>query len=74
MASRKLKGHLINRSWCKGCGICVHFCPKGVFRLDEREKVCVAHPEDCVACSLCALLCPDLCIEVAINEEEGSAA
>jgi len=25
MAKRKLKEHLINREWCKGCGICIAF-------------------------------------------------
>ena len=34
MAKKKLKEHHINRDWCKGCGICVHFCPKKVLELD----------------------------------------
>ncbi|MEE4358791.1 MAG: 4Fe-4S binding protein, partial [Desulfococcaceae bacterium] len=38
----KLKEHLINREWCKGCGICVHFCPKNVLELDAQEKVSAA--------------------------------
>ncbi|MFO7714017.1 4Fe-4S binding protein, partial [Desulfosarcina sp.] len=28
MVKAKLKEHRINRDWCKGCGICVAFCPK----------------------------------------------
>ena len=39
MAKPKLKQHHINRDWCKGCGICVHFCPKKVLELDEHDKV-----------------------------------
>lgn len=74
MANKRLKEHLINRAWCKGCGICVRFCPKNVLILDECEKVCATHPENCVACSLCAIRCPDLCIEIVIDEEGGNAA
>ena len=35
MAKKKLKQHHIDRDWCKGCGICVHFCPKNVLELDD---------------------------------------
>jgi len=28
----------INRKWCKGCGICVDFCPKVVYERDEEGK------------------------------------
>jgi len=70
MAKRKLKEHLINREWCKGCGICIAFCAKKVLELDELDKAVPAHPEDCVVCGLCEMRCPDLAIEL-IAEEEG---
>jgi 2-oxoglutarate ferredoxin oxidoreductase subunit delta len=54
----------INREWCKGCGICVAFCPKHVLELDEHDKVVVKRLEDCNACGLCELRCPDMAIEV----------
>lgn len=53
----------INREWCKGCEICVAFCPKNVLEM-EGGKVKVARPDDCTRCMLCELRCPDFAIEV----------
>jgi 2-oxoglutarate ferredoxin oxidoreductase subunit delta len=64
MAKPKLKGHLINRGWCKGCGICVQFCPKSVLELDKEDKAAAVRPEDCICCRLCEFRCPDLAIEI----------
>ncbi len=73
MARLKLKEHLINRDWCKGCGICVHFCPKKVLELDSQEKVVAVRPEDCICCKLCELRCPDLAIEVITRQSDQDA-
>jgi 2-oxoglutarate ferredoxin oxidoreductase subunit delta len=70
MAKEKLKELLINREWCKGCGICVAFCPKNVLELDERDKSAARRIEDCIACRLCELRCPDLAIKVIAEEQE----
>jgi len=64
MTRAKLKEHIIKRKWCKGCGICVEFCPKNVLQLDESEIAVAKHPDDCICCGLCEMRCPDLAIEV----------
>ncbi|MFT5702172.1 MAG: 2-oxoglutarate ferredoxin oxidoreductase subunit delta, partial [Desulforhopalus sp.] len=55
MGKRKLKELRINRDWCKGCGICVSFCPKKVLELDSKDKAVAVRPEDCICCTLCEL-------------------
>jgi 2-oxoglutarate ferredoxin oxidoreductase subunit delta len=70
MAKKKLKEHIINRDWCKGCGICIAMCPKNVLELDRKDKAVAARLEDCIACQLCEQICPDLAIEVIIEESE----
>ena len=65
------KSLVINREWCKGCGICVAFCPKKVLELDREGKTSAPRIEDCIYCRMCELRCPDFAIEVAEEEEEG---
>jgi len=66
----------IKNEWCKGCYICVDMCPKGVLEVDKSifirgfHPVKVARPEDCIACRLCELWCPDLAIAVCEEAEE----
>jgi 2-oxoglutarate ferredoxin oxidoreductase subunit delta len=66
------KGHRFRllRHFCKGCRICVDFCPTGALELDDRFKVAVAHPEKCIACRMCELRCPDLAVFVAKAKSE----
>ena len=52
----------INRQWCKGCGICVAFCPKEALKLENEKAVPI--PERCIACGMCELYCPDLAVSV----------
>ncbi len=72
MTKKKLKEHRINTDWCKGCGICVAFCPKGVLEMDQKDKAVASATEKCIACKLCELRCPDLAIEVITEEKEDT--
>jgi 2-oxoglutarate ferredoxin oxidoreductase subunit delta len=69
MAKKKLKELAINREWCKGCGICVAFCPKKVLELDSKDEVTTVRPEDCICCGLCEIRCPDLAIDVVTEQD-----
>ncbi|MCW4038213.1 MAG: 4Fe-4S binding protein [Candidatus Bathyarchaeota archaeon] len=64
MSANENQKPAINRDWCKGCGICIEFCPTKALAWDDVEKIILAHPEKCTSCGLCELRCPDLAIEL----------
>ena len=49
---------------CKGCGICVAFCPKKILAVDTLAKVYVLDETACINCGQCELRCPDYAIYV----------
>jgi 2-oxoglutarate ferredoxin oxidoreductase subunit delta len=52
-------------NWCKGCRLCVEFCPTGVLDfVDDADQPSVVHPDKCTACHWCDTHCPDLAIVV----------
>ena len=54
----------VNKRFCKGCGICIHFCPKKILVADELGKPDVIDQEKCIKCRQCELRCPDFAIKV----------
>jgi 2-oxoglutarate ferredoxin oxidoreductase subunit delta len=56
-------------NWCKGCNLCVEFCPMDVLKQGNDGRVIVAHPEKCTACRWCELHCPDFAIFVSDIEQ-----
>ncbi|MDU4959595.1 MAG: 4Fe-4S binding protein [Sporomusaceae bacterium] len=54
----------IQTNRCKGCGICVAFCPKQVLAVNELEKVEVINAKACIQCRQCEMRCPDYAIFV----------
>jgi len=71
MSGRPAKSfiHIVRERYCKGCGICVAFCPKQVLSL-KAGKVLVERADDCIGCRMCELRCPDFAIEVHARDEE----
>ena len=51
-------------NWCKGCGLCIAFCPSGVLVLGAGNRPRAIYPEKCTACRWCELHCPDFAIFV----------
>lgn len=54
---------LVKVSWCKGCGLCVDYCPKGVIIMKDQLPQVVA-AEKCTRCLQCEAICPDFAIQV----------
>ena len=65
----------VNEEFCKGCRICVYFCPKDAIKLSEdfnSKGVNVPIPanmERCTGCRICEFYCPDFAIAIAEDED-----
>lgn len=71
-ARAKRRGHVrVFGKWCKGCGLCIAFCPKQVFEEDHDHHPVVTHPENCIGCEWCEIHCPDFAISVEPYVEGG---
>jgi 2-oxoglutarate ferredoxin oxidoreductase subunit delta len=56
-------------AWCKQCGLCVDFCPKGALVKRPLGSPVASFPEQCIGCNLCVLHCPDFAISVTAKDE-----
>lgn len=62
----------INYDKCKGCLLCISFCPKNsIVKSDKLNRQGLNYAEfsrkensGCLGCAMCAIICPDCCIEV----------
>jgi len=61
---------IIDPDLCKGCNLCVEFCPVGVYvKSDKTNKNGIhvpepLHEDKCIQCGLCTFLCPDQAITI----------
>jgi len=66
----KAKGKIkIDAEYCKSCGYCIAHCPKKLIGLADSYNSLGYYPAkflggDCTGCAICALVCPEACIEV----------
>lgn len=61
MSTKTEKSLTVDKKWCKGCGICVEFCPKNVLEMKDG-KVNIKDLDSCIQCGQCELRCPDFAI------------
>jgi len=72
--------HIIDNDRCKGCGLCVTVCPKKVLEMSEEVNsmgyfpVYQARPDDCIFCTACCIMCPDVAITITKVVEETEAS
>ena len=66
-----MKGSItIDQERCKGCSLCIEFCPKQAIVLSNKLNLkgyFVAAPREdngCNGCATCVLMCPEIAIEV----------
>ncbi len=62
---------VIYENLCKGCELCVNFCPKDCFEMTTDRINAKGMPfaecvrlADCVGCRACATVCPEAAIEL----------
>ena len=71
--------HIIDKERCKGCGLCVNVCPKNVLELSSEVNTrgyfpaYQARPKDCIYCTACCIMCPDVAITIVEVEEETTS-
>ena len=61
MSTKTEKSLTIDKNWCKGCGICVAFCPKNVLEIKEGKSN-IKDMDACIFCGQCEQRCPDFAI------------
>ena len=59
---------------CKGCGLCVAYCPKKLLVIDNEavnskgyRTAKITDMDECVGCKSCITMCPDSIITMYTN-------
>lgn len=59
----------VNKKLCKGCGICIEFCPKKALGKDKTDKAELVAEDKCIKCGLCVSYCPDFAIDLEVDKK-----
>lgn len=69
--TQKDKKTFINHEkYCKGCGLCMEFCPKKCLSFTDKRKgvygneVIECNIDECIQCKICERICPDGAIKI----------
>jgi 2-oxoglutarate ferredoxin oxidoreductase subunit delta len=64
---------VIDTALCKACGICIGLCPRTVLTARHDGVAAVERPDECTACRICELHCPDFAISVRVPAKPRGA-
>jgi 2-oxoglutarate ferredoxin oxidoreductase subunit delta len=70
---------VVLRERCKGCELCIAFCPTGVLARAEAFNAKgyhypVVRGEECIHCRLCTTVCPEYAIFALAAAPQGAGA
>ena len=75
MSKNPVRGRIsIDGEYCKGCYLCISVCPNDIISISNGLNQQGYYPaevkkdensdRECIACAMCAIICPDIAIEV----------
>ncbi|UCE59863.1 MAG: 4Fe-4S binding protein [Phycisphaerales bacterium] len=68
---------IIDERYCKGCSICIHFCPGKALEVSKEVNSRgfyapkVVDQAECTSCKQCELYCPDFAIFIVEDAESA---
>jgi 2-oxoglutarate ferredoxin oxidoreductase subunit delta len=72
---------VIDQDRCKGCGLCTQVCPYDLVHIANYFNVRGYRPTEqidpdgeCIGCSNCAMMCPDVAITVYRTSKKARVA